>query len=660
MANSLAKVRVQSQVMKSGAEMRNSLSRPSLSGLVAICALLAGPAFADDLAAGPKSIVPPGLAAPAADAANPADMPAGVAPVVEPGDPSAPVASPAAPAAPMSLYPAGQSAAPEVTSREISAVPGGGASSGIVMGTLGSVDASSTGLIDQSQGSLGDTMWAGATRTDIDTYLAGMPVATSSPVMSDLARRLLLTGAEPPPAESGGPSLLATRLNRLIAAGDVTHALELANNAGKEKTPAVAIEHARAALAATKADEACSTLADIPPGSDPAHDDVAAFSLKLSAYCQIHADNKPVAMLTVDLAREEGLDDPLFYSLAGQAIDGIKLKADDPKSLNIIDAAFYQLAGRDLPSDAAKTAVPALLLWLARDDKLPIETRMIAAERAVMLRLMSGADLAALYKQATFTPADFDGLQTGEFPKSDILRRALLYQAVQAEVVPETRIRLIQLAFSTGESAHIYYATVQALLPVLEQMQPSPALKALAPSAVRAFLLIGDDAQAQKWFDLMTAQPGIGRNARELGAIMALSKAGAKVDTEAMAGDIRKDLASGEVSIREFAACEALMIDALGLSLPTDIWQSIVSVMPGVVGHMPTESLLTQLDVAARKGAVGETVMLAIYAMGDGANGVHPRAAAQAVASLKAVHLDAEAHRLATEALLARSRAGRG
>lgn len=637
--------------------------RPGLIWLAACLSLAMGPVRAEDAPSGPRNIVPPGLNEPQAVVEGAASTPemAGTAPVVEPGDPAMPSGAPLAntPSAPLALFPTGQAAEPETTSQQISAVPGTSAS-GIVMGTLGSVDASSTGLIDASQGSLGDTMWAGATRNDIDTYLAGMPVATSSPVMSDLARRLLLTGAEPPPAEAGGPSLLATRLNRLIAAGDVTHALELANNAGKEKTPAVAIEHARAALAATKGDEACATLADIPPGNDPSHDEVAAFSLKLSAYCQIRGDNKPVAMLTVDLAREEGLDDPLFYSLAGQAIDGIKLKADDPAILNIMDAAFYQLAGRDMPADAARSAVPALLLWLAHDDKLPIETRMIAAERAVMLRLMSGDELAALYAQASFTPADFDGLETGEFPKSDILRRALLFQAVQAAVVPETRIRLIQLAFSTGESAHIYFATVQALLPVLNRMEASPALKALAPSAVRAFLLIGEQTQARKWMDLMAAQPGIGRNTRELGAIMALSEAGAKVDSEAMAVDIRNDLASGEASIREFAATQALMIDALGLTLPSDIWQSIVTVMPGVRGRMPNESLLTQLDVAARKGAVGETVMLAIYAMGDGADGVHPRAAAQAVASLKAVHLDREAHRLATEALLARSRAGRG
>ncbi|MBI1261630.1 MAG: hypothetical protein GC184_07880 [Rhizobiales bacterium] len=626
--------------------------RAVLIAITAVGVVLAAPSFAESPVAGPRSIVPPGVEVPQTPSAVP-----GAEGVVD-GD--AMPALDAAPSAPMTLYPTGKAEAAVPTSREISAVPGG-SSGGIVMGTLGTVDMSSTGLIDSQQGSLGADMWDGATRADIDQYLANMPVATSSPVMSDLARRLLLTGAEPPPGAAGGPSMLATRLNRLIAAGDVPHALELANNGSRDRTPSVAIEHARAALAATKPDEACAMLSDIPPGNDPAHDEVAAFSIKLSAFCQIRADNKPVAMLTVDLAREEGLDDPLFYSLAGQAIDGIKLKAADPAELSIMDASYYRLAERELPADAASIAAPALLLWLARDESLSAETRILAGERAVMLRLMTGQELVDLYKLPPFTQVDFDGLQTAQFPASAAMRRALLYQATLAEAVPETRINLIRLAFSTGEAGHLYFATVQAYLPVMTSIAPSMAMKDLAPAAVRAYLLIGDEPRAESWFKLMSQGGGIGRNARELGAIMGLSAPEGSQDMDAIANDIRADLSSGESRIRSFAMTEAMLRDALGQTLPGDIWQTIVDVSPTVTGRMPAQVVLTQLDVASRRGVVGETVMLAIDALGaDGVEDIHPRAVAQVVASLRAVHLDSEARRLATEALLARSRAGRG
>lgn len=621
--------------------------RAVLISMTAFGVFWATPLFAETPVVGPRSIVPPGLEASSAPEA-----------VQEPD--AAVGATGRVPTMPMTLYPTGQARAAKPTSREISAVPGG-RSGGIMMGTLGIVDMSSTGLIDSQQGSLGADMWDGATRADIDQYLARMPVATSSPIMSDLARRLLLTGAEPPPGVQGGPSMLATRLNRLIAAGDVPHALELANNGARDKTPAVAIEHARAALAATKPDEACAMLSDIPPGNDPAHDEVAAFSIKLSAFCQIRADNKPVAMLTVDLAREEGLDDPLFYSLAGQAIDGIRLKADDPAELGIMDASYYRLAERELPENAATIAAPALLLWLARDEKLSAETRILAGERAVMLRLMDGKELANLYQLPPFTQTDFDGLQTAQFPASAAMRRALLYQATLAEAEPETRINLIRLSYSTGEAGNLYFSTVQAYLPVMMSIAPSPAMKALAPAAVRSYLLIGDQARARSWFDLMSQGPGLGRNARELGTMMELSASEGQVDMEAVANDIRADLSSGESRIRSFAMTEAMLRDALGQTLPGDIWQTIVDVSPTVTGKMPVPVVLTQLDVASRRGVVGETVMLAVDAVGvDGVVDIHPRAVAQVVASLRAVHLDGEARRLATEALLARSRAGRG
>jgi hypothetical protein len=76
---------------------------------------------------------------------------------------------------------------------------------------------------------------------------------------------------------------------------------------------------------------------------------------------------------------------------------------------------------------------------------------------------------------------------------------------------------------------------------------------------------------------------------------------------------------------------------------------------------VPPEALLNRLQAAGQKNAVGETVLLSLDAIGQkGPGTVHPRASAQAVASLKAVNLESEARRLALEALMARSNAGRG
>lgn len=590
-------------------------------------------------ASGPQSIVPPGYGATTPSSATPDQTPS----------------------TPSQFFPAGQRPS-EPSIRTLSAIPGS-ANTGIEIGTLSGVDAGAVGVISQQEGGFGPSMWQGASRADIDQYLARLPVATRSPVVNDLGRRLLLTGAQPPEGSGGGTSLLATRINRLVAAGETEAALELGKAVGKERSPAVASGLARAALAQGDGRLACDALKDIPPGNDPAHDEMAAFSVKLSTYCQISAGNPEIASLTMDLAREEGLDDPLFYSLAGEAAAGIILRAPEPNRLGVVEVAFYRLAKRDLPENAIEIAEPALLPGLLADPSISDEMKVAAAERAAAYGLIPGRELAAYYSKPGFTPEQMAGLLTSDIPEASPLRRAMIYQAIGTSVAADERIQLFKLAFATAESAGLYYPTIEALYPELESLVPSDALRPLAPAATRAFIAMGERTKAQEWFSLMsTGGQMIGRDVRELSGLMRVAGGSPQAfDTAQVSAEIVADLKSGVKSTQVFAGSEAMMLDALGFQLTPAVWDALLDARDALAGRVPPEALLNQLLNASRKGAVGETVMLALEAVGEsGPGAVHPRAAAQAAAGLKAVNLENDARHLALEALLARSNAGRG
>jgi len=592
---------------------------------------------------GPQSIVPPGYGA---------------------TTPASGLSAPDSPAvsrtAPSQLFPAGlQSSEPAV--RMLSAVPGA-ARTDVQIGSLSGVDTSSVGLLGMQEGGFGPAMWQGASRTDIEIYLVRLPVATGSPVMADLARRLLLTGAQPPEGAGSGVPLLAARLNRLLAAGQTDAALQLALAGGAARSPQIAVELARAALAAGDDNRACAALADIPPGNDPARNDMAAFAVKLSAYCQIVAGNPEIANLTLDLAREEGLNDALFFSLASEAAAGIFLRAPEPNKLSIVDAAFYRLAGRDLPDNVAEIADPALLPGLLRDGALSDEIRIAVAERAARYDLIDGRELAAYYKIPTFTEEQMAGLLTSDIPEASPLRRAMIHQAIDAAVAADDRMRLFKLAFATSESAGLYYPTVEALHEELSGMTPSDALRPMAASATRAFLALGERARAAEWFALTQSTPGLGRDGRELAALMRIAGGTATgFDSESVSAEIIADLRSGERAAQAFAACEAMLLDALGHSPTPAVWEALLDARSALSGDASSEVLLSQLQMAGHKKAIGETVLLSLDVLGlGGPSAVHPRAVAQATASLRAVELESEARRLALEALFARSYAGRG
>ncbi len=593
--------------------------------------------------AGPQSIVPPGYGATTPASGLPASELPSAVPVV-----------------PSQLFPTGQQSG-EPAVRMLSAVPGA-ARTDVQVGTLSGVDTSSVGLIGMQEGGFGPAMWQGASRADIEIYLMRLPVATGSPVMADLTRRLLLTGARPPEGAGSGVPLLAARLNRLLAAGHVDAALQLAAAGGAARSPQIAVELARAALAVGDDNRACAALSDIPPGNDPARNDMAAFAVKLATYCQIVAGNPEIANLTLDLAREEGLSDALFFSLASEAAAGIILRAPEPNALGIADAAFYRLAGRNLPGNVAEIAEAALLRGLLHNGDLSDEVRLAVAERAARYDLIDGRELATYYRMPAFTDEQMAGLLTSDIPEISPLRRAMIHQAIDGAVAADDRIRLFKLAFATAESASLYYPTIEALYSDLGSMTPSDALRPMAASATRAFLALGESAKAAEWYALTQYAPGFGRDGREFAALMRISGATASgFDAERVSADIVADLRSGERAAQAFAACEALLLDALGHSPTPEVWEALLDARNVLSGDASTEAQLNQLQMAGHKKAVGETILLTLDVLGPGGPGAaHPRAVAQAVASLKAIGLESEARRLALEALLARSYAGRG
>ena len=149
---------------------------------------------------------------------------------------------------------------------------------------------------------------------------------------------------------------------------------------------------------------------------------------------------------------------------------------------------------------------------------------------------------------------------------------------------------------------------------------------------------------------------------RELSGLMRIASGSPDAfDKETASAEIIADLRSGVKSTQGYAASEAMLLDALGFELTPAVWEALLDARGALNGKVPPEALLNQLQIAGSKDAVGETVLLALDAVGQsGPGAVHPRAAAQAVASLRAVDLESEARHLALEALLARSNAGRG
>ena len=96
------------------------------------------------------------------------------------------------------------------------------------------------------------------------------------------------------------------------------------------------------------------------------------------------------------------------------------------------------------------------------------------------------------------------------------------------------------------------------------------------------------------------------------------------------------------------------VLDALGEEVPIPLWELAAKTPQPDDGYLPATGALSTLKEAADAGDVGRTILLAACAFGpDGPQGAHLIALGDGLRALKRVGLDAEARRLAFEALYA-------
>lgn len=552
--------------------------------------------------------------------------------------------------------------------RNVSGVPGVSGDGGIQVGELGSVSDTSQGLLSDAQGGYGDQMWqGGADATTLAAELINLPVDTGSPVMTDMVRRLLLTGAQPPAmptlAKPNSLSVQGARLEKLIEMGDVASVLTLSADASARKDPNVAVARARAALASGDNRTACDLVDATPVGDDPSQAAAAAFGLELSTFCQIVKGQKDQANLSLDLAREEGLDDPLFFALASKAASGITLKSGTPSRIDEIDYALIRFTGDPLPANITDIAAPSLLAALAGQSDLRVDQRIGAAERAVANGVMNGADLAKIYQSAPFTPADIVALKQGHPVQSGVLLRALLYQSILNETDLAARADLLTSALVATEKSGGYLPFLQAVLPVMQGIEPSAGYARYAPVAARAFLYAGDFANAQNWYAVLkNGGPSLGRDLRELGALLHVADGNMMpFDVGIESADIGADIHSGIPDYVAFATLEAELLNGLGMSGIPSLSNTPLNPGDALNGIAPDRMAPQALQTVRPSGSVGETVLVSLVALGRGGpTSAAPPTLVQIVGSLKAVGLENDARRIAAEALLARSRVGRG
>lgn len=494
--------------------------------------------------------------------------------------------------------------------------------------------AAGAGLLEDANAGLGANLWQGSSSAQLITLLPRLPAPQLQPSLRDLQVRLLLTKAPGPNAGNGIDTLVPLRAERLHAMGFSAEAL-LLTQAASSAAPVDArgaFEKALAdgdAAACAKADEAIN-----------AQQVLDLYWRKALLYCQIERGQDDQARIGLDLLREMPDKDQAtkdYIAVAAVVLgEGSKKKLKLKSEPDALQAAMMKKAGLEPKSvqQAAKPklAGPAEAAAIARDASQPLDLRIERGEYAFAVGLITADELINLYRQTKFTG---DPLTLPDTPAA----RGQLYQAADQAFDPVRRAQFIQRALQNARGKSTYFATGALYRPLADKVTPAPNLAWFAPEAARLMFWSGNVDRGGFWLNLAQgarANPQVAQSVPGLQILAQIAGLTGSYDADPVSVWQQANPADG-------AGADKLRGIQAGLGLPGSAAVSF----PAPSGEAAA------IGEAAQKGRRGETVLLALTALGGkGLAAADGATLAQALGGLNGVGLGGEAKRIALEAAI--------
>ncbi|MFM2129444.1 MAG: hypothetical protein RL477_990 [Pseudomonadota bacterium] len=588
---------------------------------------------------------------------------------------------------PVSLAPPAPLIAPAGTPAP--AQPQAAPAGGIKVDKLGEIDANSVGLLDAGQGGFGINMWKGTPRSLVESLLPRIPAAPRSATARDLARRLLLSAAETPAGAAGKDaagkdrtSLVALRVGRLLAQGDVVSAQALLRVVPHRNDDSdIALARAEVAFLMNDNAGACSEVREQLGRSDQ------PLWRKAQVFCQLLGGDTAGATIGAGLLQEQGVEDASFYGLArmlagdkGVAVNGL----ERPDALHV---AMMRAARVQVPPAAVSEGAPAVLRAVALSPNADLDTRLEAAEQAEMRGAFDADALRQLYLSVNFTPDELSGALSAAEKLSGPRARALLYRAARGQNVATAQAEIIARAFALARQQGRLPTAIRVMLPLLVAIEPTDSLAWFAADAGSAIYFAGGESTAAKWTALALARPEAAARTKDdapklpagealwpfaqLSTIAAPRAAGTpdgassgSAGAPAAGQPAAAPVLDGAAFERWWLAAQVLgeetrarratrilsLVEALGAGVPESAWEKLVTATATAPGALPAPGLMAGLRRAAQAGRIGETVLLALSALGaESLAKTDIRVLAPVVRALREAGLEEPARRLAVE-----------
>jgi hypothetical protein len=509
--------------------------------------------------------------------------------------------------------------------------------------------------------------------THIDTLrrlLPRMPVGSASPAMNDLARRILLSSVAAPEGQGAAEAFAYMRLERLYAAGLVEDAVSFGTLAAEtHEVEGILSLLARAQMLLGEDEAACRTASRMRLQSeDP-------FWTRLRAYCYVQENAGPAALLTANLLEEQNHASKLYLNLIRRLANDTA--GDIPGDVfqdhvTALELAMLRRSGLLPPPAVVESSNLAVIRTVAminlnRPTAELVTMRLAAAEEAARRGALAPGELERIYGSVPFEPDVRSGAVGYARSNGGPWANALLYQVARAQPVAAVAAEYLTVALETTRTTPAWLTLAEVYAGMRSSVPRTLDLAARGYELGLAALATGAIEEARAWRDVLKssaiaeATAGAGQlgtarasETRTLGALLRIAESTQELPWQpGLADGWTRAAGQGLVSELQVAR-ELMLLRALGYTLTpgAEAWLSAAQAQAG--GYLAGPDVLHALEDAAFRSRLGETVLLALIAIGPGGpQETHPVALSKAVQALKTVGLEAEARRLALESVLA-------
>jgi len=466
------------------------------------------------------------------------------------------------------------------------AVSGGG----IQVDQLLAINANEAGILVHDTGALGIDMWQGTPASLVTRLIPALPLNAPSSTMRKLMRRLLLSPARAPKGEHGGPSLISSRIRKLMMIGDLKGAADLLKVLPDVKRePALVRLETDLSFLTYDTSHACAiAVREMPLQPTP-------YWQKAFNFCEIINGREDKASLGLSLMRELGEADDIYFLLAEALIAKEPLVLSNLPNPTPLHLAMIREANVTFPADVLSSNTPFVSRAVATSSLASKGLRLEAAERADVAGALPKAALRQLYASVEFSEADrANPLSRAEVEFGPMVR-ALLYHTALTQTVPTAKAEATSRAFALARDEGRYASTVQVFEPVLRRIPPSADLRWFAPQAVRAFLVIGDQAQAQAWYQIIQTSAGQDADSQKaLAQFRPVAWLFKFADQNISGPEIISawsDANKNDPDVTGKAALLFNVLEALGFEIPPEAWTPYINATPRQGVSLPAPGL---------------------------------------------------------------------